>query len=173
MDFITVIFVLFFLDLFDTVGTLVGVGTQAGFMKEGKLPKAGGALLSDAIGTVGGTLLGTSTITSYIESAAGIQAGARTGLANIVTALLLIGSLFFYPLAKMIGGGYEVAKGVFLYPVIAPALVIVGVYMMKGVRDIKWDEPTESIPAFLALISMPVTFSITEGIAFGLYPMQL
>lgn len=167
MDFITVIFVLFFLDLFDTVGTLVGVGTQAGFMKEGKLPRAGGALMSDAIGTVGGTVLGTSTVTSYIESAAGIQAGARTGLANIVTAILLIGALFFYPLAKMIGGGYEVSKGVYLYPVIAPALIIVGVYMMKGVRDIKWDEPTESIPAFLALISMPVTFSITEGIAFG------
>lgn len=167
IDFITVIFVLFFLDLFDTVGTLVGVGTQAGFMKEGRLPRAGGALLSDAIGTVGGTVLGTSTITSYIESAAGVQAGARTGLANIVTALLLLGSLFFYPLAKMIGGGYEVTKGVYLYPVIAPALIIVGVYMMKGVKGIKWDEPTEAIPAFLALISMPVTFSITEGIAFG------
>ncbi len=167
MDFITVIFVLFFLDLFDTVGTLVGISTQAGFMKEGKLPKAGGALLSDAIGTVGGTVLGTSTITSYIESAAGVQAGARTGLANIFTAFLLIGSLFFYPLAKMIGGGYEVSKGIYLYPVIAPALVIVGVYMIKGVAGIKWDEPTEAIPAFLALISMPVTFSITEGIAFG------
>jgi AGZA family xanthine/uracil permease-like MFS transporter len=123
--------------------------------------------MSDAIGTVGGTVLGTSTITSYIESAAGVQAGTRTGLANIMTAILLIGSLFFYPLAKMVGGGYEVSKGVYLYPVIAPALIIVGVYMMKGVTGIRWDEPTESIPSFLALISMPVTFSITEGIAFG------
>jgi len=167
IDFITVIFVLFFLDLFDTVGTLIGVGTQAGFVKGGKLPKAGRALLSDAIGTVGGTLLGTSTITSYIESAAGIQAGARTGLSNIVTAILLICALFFYPLAKMVGGGYEVSKGVYLYPVIAPALIIVGAYMIRGVTGIRWDDPTESIPAFLALISMPVTFSITEGIAFG------
>jgi len=167
VDFIAVVFIFFFLDLFDTVGTLVGVGTHAGFMKEGKMPRAGRALLSDAIGTAGGAVLGTSTITSYIESAAGIQAGAKTGLANIVTAVLLIGAIFFYPLAKMVGGGYEVSKGVFLYPVISPALVIIGVYMMKGVRNINWDEPTDAIPAFLALIIMPVTFSITEGIAFG------
>jgi len=166
--FITVIFVFFFLDLFDTIGTLIGVSEQAGFIKEGKLPRARQALLSDAVGTVTGALLGTSTVTSYIESAAGVAEGGRTGFSNMVTGTLMLMALFFYPLARMIGGGYELSSGVKLYPVIAPALIVVGNMMLKQVKKINWEEPTEALPAFLSLIVMPLTFSITEGIAFGL-----
>jgi len=165
-DILALIFVFFFLDLFDTVGTLVGISERAGFLVDGKLPRAERALLSDAVGTVVGTTLGTSTVTSYIESAAGVSEGGRTGLANMVTALLFILALFFYPLAKMIGG--EVVYGdLHLYPVIAPPLIIVGSMMMTSVKSIKWEDYTESVPAFLTLLVMPLTFSITEGIAFG------
>jgi AGZA family xanthine/uracil permease-like MFS transporter len=166
MNFLTILFVFFFLDLFDTVGTLVGIGERGGFMVDGKLPRAERALLSDAIGTVAGTTLGTSTITSYIESAAGVSEGGRTGLANMVTALLFILAIFFYPLAEMVGGAVQY-EDLQLYPVIAPPLIIVGSMMMTSVKSIKWEDYTESIPAFLALIIMPLTFSITEGIAFG------
>jgi adenine/guanine/hypoxanthine permease len=165
--FITVIFVFIFLDLFDTVGTLVGVGQQAGLMVDGKLPKARQALLSDAVATSGGALLGTSTVTSYIESASGISAGGRTGLTNIVTAILMLLALFFNPLIRMVGAGYPAGENVTLYPIIAPALIIVGSLMLKNVVHIDWDDTTESIPAFLTLLLMPLTFSITEGIAFG------
>jgi len=167
VDFLSIIFVFFFLDLFDTVGTLVGVSEQAGFLKEGRLPRARQALFSDAVGTVSGALLGTSTVTSYVESAAGVAAGGRTGLANVATAVLMLLSLFFYPVVEMVGGGYEMAKGVTLYPVIAPALIMVGSFMIRGVRKINWDDPTEAFPAFLTMLVMPLTFSITEGIAFG------
>jgi AGZA family xanthine/uracil permease-like MFS transporter len=166
-EMISVIFVFFFLALFDTVGTLVGVTQQAGLMKNGELPRARQALLTDAIGTVCGAALGTSTVTAYIESATGVAAGGRTGLANIVTAALFLLSLLFYPLVQMIGGGYEAAPGVMLYPVIAPALILVGTMMMSGVRLIPWDDMTEAIPAFLTIILMPLSVSITEGIAFG------
>jgi AGZA family xanthine/uracil permease-like MFS transporter len=166
-EMISVIFVFFFLALFDTVGTLVGVTQQAGLMKNGELPRARQALLTDAIGTVCGAALGTSTVTAYIESATGVAAGGRTGLANIVTAALFLLSLLFYPLVQMIGGGYEAAPGVTLYPVIAPALILVGTMMMSGVRLIPWDDMTEAIPAFLTIILMPLSVSITEGIAFG------
>jgi AGZA family xanthine/uracil permease-like MFS transporter len=164
---VTVIFVLFFLDLFDTVGTLIGVGQQGNFMKHGRLPRANMAFLADAIGTVEGTLLGTSTITSYIESAAGISSGGRTGFASIVTGILLILSIFFFPLVKMIGGGYNPGQGITLYPITAPALIIVGSMMMSNVTKIDWKDYTEFIPAFLTIMIMPVTFSITEGISFG------
>ena len=165
---ITVIFVLFFLDLFDTVGTLIGVGQQAGFMKQGRLPRANKAFLADAIGTVEGTLLGTSTITSYIESAAGVAAGGKTGFVAIITGIFFLLSLFFYPLVKMIGGGYHPAAGnITLYPITSPALIIVGSMMMANVTRINWKDYTESIPAFLTIMIMPVTFSITEGISFG------
>ncbi len=160
---IPIIFIFFFLDIFDTMGTLIGVSAQAGFLKDGKLPRTNQAMLADAIATVTGTLLGTSTVTSYIESTTGIAQGARTGLANLVTALLFILALFFNPLAEMIGGTY----GNGLHPVIAPALIVVGYLMMKSVVHIIWDDSTESIPAFLVIIMMPFTFSITEGIAFG------
>ena len=159
--------VFFFLDLFDTVGTLVGVGQQSGLMVDGKLPKARRALLSDAVATSTGALLGTSTVTTYIESASGISAGGRTGLTNIITALLMLLALFFHPLIKMVGVGYPIGENVFLYPVIAPALVVVGSMMIKNVTYIDWDDVTESLPAFLTMLMMPLTFSITEGIAFG------
>ncbi len=167
LGLLSVIFIFFFLDLFDTVGTLIGVSEQAGFMRDGKLPRAREAFLSDAIGTVTGAVLGTSTITSYIESASGIAEGARTGLASMVTAVLFVLALFVHPLVEMIGGGVRVDEGYFLYPVIAPALMIVGSFMFRNARNIEWNDPTESIPAFVTLMTMPVTFSITEGISFG------
>ena len=164
---IMAIFIFFFLDLFDTVGTLIGVSQQAGLMVDGKLPKARQALLSDAIATSTGALLGTSTVTSYIESASGISAGGRTGLTNIVTALLMLLALFFSPLIKMVGVGYQIGENAYLYPIIAPALIVVGSLMLRNIVHIDWDDPTESFPAFLTLLMMPLTFSITEGIAFG------
>ena len=164
---ISVIFIFIFLDLFDTVGTLVGVGEQGGFMVDGKLPRARQALLSDAVATSAGALLGTSTVTSYIESASGISAGGRTGLTSIVTAVLMLLALFFNPLIKMVGAGVPVGENTFLYPIVAPALIIIGSLMLKNVVSIDWDDMTESIPAFLTLLLMPLTISITEGIAFG------
>ena len=165
---LSVIFVFFFLDLFDTIGTLIGVSEKAGFIDEdGKLPRARRALLSDATATVFGALLGTSTVTSYIESATGVAEGGRTGLSNVVTATLFILALFTYPLVKMIGGGYQVSEGVMMYPAIAPALIIVGSLMLSGVKKIDWEDVTEAIPAFLTIIIMPITVSITEGIAMG------
>jgi len=173
LKLLPVIFILFFLDLFDTVGTLIGVGEEGGFIKDGKLPRARGALLSDALGTVAGTCLGTSTVTSYIESSTGISQGARTGLSNLVTALLFLLSIFFFPVVKMIGGGYIQNDGLALYPVIAPALIIVGCIMLKNVTKIKWNDYTEAIPSFLTLTIMAFTFSITEGIAFGFISYSL
>jgi AGZA family xanthine/uracil permease-like MFS transporter len=169
---VTIIFIFFFLDLFDTMGTLIGVSEPAGFMKKGKLPRANQAMLSDAIGTVGGALLGTSTVTSYIESATGISQGAKTGLANIFTSFLFLIALFFGPLAGMIGGEYAY-KGLTLHPVVAPPLIIVGYLMMKCVTRINWEDLTEAIPAFLTIIIMPLTVSITEGIAFGFISYSL
>jgi len=169
---ITVVFIFFFLDLFDTMGTLIGVSGPAGFLKEGKLPRANQAMLSDAIGTVGGALLGTSTVTSYIESTTGISQGARTGLANIFTSLLFLVALFFSPLAMMIGGDYNY-NGLILKPIVAPPLIIVGYLMMKCVTFINWEDITEAIPAFLTIIIMPLTMSITEGIAFGFISYSL
>ena len=164
---IPVILVFFFLALFDSVGTLVGVAHQAGLMRDGTLPRARQALLADAIGTVAGAVLGTSTVTAYIESSTGVAAGGRTGLANIVTALLFFLSIFCFPLVQMIGGGYAPGTGLVLYPVVAPALILVGTMMMRGVRTIDWDDSTEAIPAFLTIVMMPLTVSITDGIAFG------
>ena len=166
-EMVAVIFVFFFLALFDSVGTLVGVADQAGLMRDGTLPRARGALLADAAGTVVGAGLGTSTVTAYIESATGIAAGGRTGLANVVTAALFFLALFTSPLVAMIGSGYDAGDGLTLYPVVAPALVMVGTLMVRGVRRIMWEEPTEAIPAFLTVVIMPLTVSITEGIAFG------
>ena len=164
--FFTVIFVFFFLDMFDCVGTLIGVSSAAGFIKDGKLPRANRAILADALGTAEGALLGTSTVSSYIESATGIAQGARTGLANVFTSLLFIAALFFSPLAEMISGEIKF-KELTLHPIIAPPLIIVGYLMMKSVTQINWDDLTEAIPAFLTIAIMPLTVSITEGIAFG------
>ena len=163
----TIIFVFLFMDIFDTVGTAIGVGQAGGFIKDGKLPRAERILLSDAIGTVIGAILGTSTVTSYIESSAGISAGGRTGFASIITAILFLISLFFYPFIKMIGTGIETQTGITLYPVTSPALIIVGFLMMKVILKIKWEDPTESIPAFLSFIGIPFTYNIGEGMALG------
>ena len=184
MDVLLVIFILWFLDLFDTVGTLIGVGERAGLLDErGRLPRARQALFSDAVGTVIGTLVGTSTITSYIESAAGVASGARTGLAAIVTGVCLLLALVLAPLVQMVGAGtqfvhaqtgealLQVVAGttspVVFYPVIAPVLILVGVMMMGTVSRIRWDEYAEAIPAFLTIVIMQFSFSITDGIAWG------
>jgi adenine/guanine/hypoxanthine permease len=169
---VPVVLIFFFLALFDSIGTLVGVGEQAGLMRDGTLPRAREALLADAIGTVAGATLGTSTVTAYIESGAGIAAGGRTGLTSLVTAAMFVLSLLFYPLVRTIGGGY-VVNGTTLYPVIAAPLVLVGTMMIGGLRHVAWDDPTEAIPAFLTVILMPLAVSITEGVAFGVLSYSL
>ncbi len=165
-DLIAVIFVLFFLGLFDTVGTLVGVAEQAGFLENGRLPRAREAMATDAAGTIVGTLLGTSTVTAYVESAAGVQAGARTGLANVVTAVLLLAALFFSPLADMAGAGVRVGEAT-LHPIVAPALILVGSFMIGGIGRINLADPPVAFASFVTMLTMPFTFSITEGIGFG------
>jgi AGZA family xanthine/uracil permease-like MFS transporter len=164
---IDVVFVFFFLALFDSIGTLIGVAGRMGLLRDGTLPRARQALLADAIGTVAGAMLGTSTVTAYIESSTGVAAGGRSGLASVVTAALFVLALFCHPLVKMIGGGYASSGGLVLHPIVAPALVLVGVMMMESVTRIRWDDLTESIPAFLAAITMPLAVSITDGISFG------
>ena len=170
------ILLLLFMLMFDTIGTLIGVSAQAGFLKEGKLPRLSRALVSDAVGTVAGSLLGTSTVSSYIESSAGVQSGARTGLANVVTAALFLLAIFFSPLVKMVGGGYAVPGAtppVVLYPVTAAGLIIVGSLMVTAVRQIRWDDATETIPAFMTIVGIPFTYNIADGLSFGLilYPL--
>ena len=162
-----VIFVFFFLDLFDSIGSLIGIAQQGGFMKGEDLPRAREALMADAIGTTASGLIGNSTVVSYIESATGVAEGARTGLANVMTAALFLLALFFAPLARMIGAGHPDAGGFILYPTVAPALIIVGAFMMRNVGHIAWDKPHEYIPAFITITVIPFTFSITDGIAFG------
>lgn len=168
---LTVILTFLFLDVFDTVGTLVGVSEQAGLLKDGELPRARWALFSDATGTVTGALMGTSTITSYVESAAGVQAGARTGLAAVTTAVLFLASILLYPILAIVASSHEAVAGsaadMAHYPVLAPALIVVGAMMLKGLSRLDWEDPTEFLPAFLTVVLMPLTVSITEGIAFG------
>ena len=163
-ELFAMIFVFFFVDMFDSIGTFTAVGHQAGLLTDGKLPKARQALLTDAVGSAGGALLGTSTVTSYIESSAGIAAGGRTGLTTIVTGLLMLVALFFEPLVSIVGAPVGEAG---LNPAIAPALIIVGSLMIKGIATIEWDDLTEAVPAFLTLVMMPLAFSVKEGIAFG------
>jgi AGZA family xanthine/uracil permease-like MFS transporter len=163
---VAVIFVLFFLGLFDTVGTLVGVAEQAGFLENGRLPRAREAMATDAAGTILGTILGTSTVTAYVESAAGVHAGARTGLANVVTAMLLLAALFFSPLARMAGEGIRVGEAT-VYPIVAPALILVGSFMIRSVTRIDFTDAPAAFASFLTMVTMPFAFSITEGIAFG------
>ncbi len=168
-----VVFIFFFIDLFDTIGTLLGVGHASGLLtKEGKLPRVGKALISDAVGTVAGAAMGTSTVTSYIESSTGVAEGGRTGLANVVTGILFVLAIFFMPLVSMVGGGYNIIADpegipVFKYPVIAAPLIIVGSLMMKGLKEVAWDDPAMAIAAFITVIIMPLTFSIATGISFG------
>jgi AGZA family xanthine/uracil permease-like MFS transporter len=167
LGLVSIIFIFLFMDIFDTVGTLAGVGELGGFLRQGKLPRAGKAMLTDAVGTCVGAACGTPTVTSYIESASGISSGGRSGLASVVTGLAFFVALFFSPLVKMIGGGYQLAGGAILHPITAPALVIVGSMMLHSVTKINWKDYSESIPAFLVFITMPFTFSIATGVAIG------
>jgi AGZA family xanthine/uracil permease-like MFS transporter len=167
LGLVSVVFVFFFLALFDSVGTLIGVSSQGGLLVKGKLPRARQALAADAFGSVFGALFGTSTVTAYVESAAGVAEGGRTGLTNIVTGILMLASLFLYPLSRMAGDGFKLENGFQIYPVVAPALIVVGSMMLRNVSRIRWDDATDSIPAFLTMVIMPFAFSITEGIAFG------
>src|SRR5206468_3287679 len=134
-------------------GTLIGVCEQAGFIKDDKLPRAREAMLSDAIGTVAGAAMGTSTVTSFIESAAGVEQGGRTGLTGLTTAVLFLLALFFSPLIAMIGS-YP--------PITAPALVIVGAMMCQNVSKIAWSDYSESVPSFLIMIGIPLCYSIAD-----------
>ena len=161
---IPIVIIFVFMDVFDTMGTLIGVGEQAGLMKDGKLPRVERAMLADAFGTVAGAALGTSTVTSYIESAAGVEHGGRTGLTALTVAVLFVVALFFYPIVAMVGS-YP--------PITAPALVLVGAMMVRNVTRIEWGDYTEGVPAFLTMIGIPFFYSIADGIALGLitYPV--
>ncbi|MER3448083.1 MAG: guanine permease [Candidatus Dadabacteria bacterium] len=172
-DFVTVTIVFLFMVMFDTIGTLIGVAEVAGFLKNGRLPRASRALMADALGTVVGAALGTSTVTAYIESTTGVSQGGRTGFVAVILSILFLISIPFYPLVRMIGVGYEISHGVFIYPLTAPALIIVGSLMIQSVKNVKWDDLTEGIPAFLTLIGIPFTFSIADGLCFGFisYPL--
>ncbi|MGX1266269.1 AGZA family xanthine/uracil permease-like MFS transporter [Rossellomorea marisflavi] len=164
LQMLTVILTFLFVDFFDTAGTLLAVANQAGLTKDNKLPRAGKALFADSCATVVGAILGTSTTTSYIESSAGVAAGARTGFASVVTGILFVLSIFFFPLL-----------GVITAPVTAPALIIVGVLMVSAIGDIDWKKFEIAVPAFLTIIAMPLTYSIATGIAIGFvfYPITM
>ncbi len=157
LGLLEILFAFLFVDLFDNVGTLVGVCEQGGFVKDGKIPRVGRVLLADAVGTVFGAITGTSTVTSYIESAAGVAAGARTGLANVATAGLFMLAAFCSPLATAIPA-YATA----------PALILVGVLMTQSIAQIAWDDFSEAVPAFITMLATPLTFSIATGLSLGL-----
>lgn len=157
LDMLIVVFTFLFVDMFDTVGTLVGVATKAGLIdKEGRIPRVKQALLADAVGTTVGAMLGTSTVTTYIESASGVEEGGRTGLTALVVAILFFVALFFSQLFLLIPAAAT-----------APALILVGVFMASPVKELDFTDYTEAIPAFLTFILMPLTYSISEGIVFG------
>ncbi|MGB9473017.1 MAG: NCS2 family permease, partial [Candidatus Acidiferrum sp.] len=156
LGFLEILFAFLFVDLFDNVGTLVGVCEQAGFVKDGKIPRVGRVLLADSVGTIFGALTGTSTVTSYIESAAGVAAGARTGLSNMAVAALFLMAMFFSPLAAAIPA-YATA----------PALILVGVLMSQSIAHVKWQDFTEALPAFITMLVTPLAFSIATGLSFG------
>jgi adenine/guanine/hypoxanthine permease len=162
-----------FMAVFDAIGTLVAIGEQGGFFRDGRLPRIRQALLADSAGTVLGACLGTATVTAYVESAAGVAAGARTGRANLVVAAGFLAALFCAPLVRMIGGGIAVEGGAILQPLTAPALIVVGGLMAGNVVHVAWDDPTEAFPAFLVMVGIPFTWSIADGMAFGFvtYPL--
>ncbi len=158
LNMVIILFTFLFVDMFDTVGTLIGVASKANMLtKEGKLPGINKALLADAVGTTFGAILGTSTVTTYVESAAGVAEGGRTGLTSLTTAALFVLALFLAPLFLMVPAAAT-----------APALILVGSFMMSPVQKIDFNDYTESIPAFLTIVMMPLTYSIAEGIAFGM-----
>ncbi|MED3553856.1 NCS2 family permease [Cytobacillus praedii] len=159
-----IILTFLFVDFFDNAGTLVAVANQAGFVKDNKLPRAGKALLSDSIASVSGSVLGTSTVTSFVESSAGVAAGARTGFASLITAGCFLLSLFFFPLLEVVTSA-----------VTAPALIIVGVLMVSSLGKIDWTKFEIAVPSFLTMITMPLSYSIATGIAVGFifYPITM
>lgn len=158
IDMLIVLFTFLFVDMFDTVGTLIGVSTKAGILREdGSIPRAKQALFADAVGTTVGAMLGTSTVTTYVESAAGVEEGGRTGLTSLTTAGMFLLALFLSPLFLLVPGAAT-----------TPALILVGVFMMSPVREIDFSEITEAVPAFLAMVMMPLAYSIAEGIVWGL-----
>jgi len=155
---VIILFTFLFVDMFDTVGTLVGVSSKAGMLdKEGRVPRVKQALFADSIGTTVGAILGTSTVTTYVESASGVAEGGKTGLTSLATAALFLIALFFAPLFTMVPAAAT-----------APALVLVGFFMMSPILKINFDDFSESIPAFITIIIMPLTYSIAEGIVFGM-----
>lgn len=157
IGFIPVIFSFAFVDVFDTLGTLIGVASKARMLDdEGRLPRANKALMADAVATVAGAALGTSTVTTYVESASGVTEGGRTGLTAVVTGVLFLAALFIAPLAGLVPAAAT-----------APILIIVGIFMMEPVMRINFADYMEAIPAFLAIVMMPFTFSIAEGIVWG------
>lgn len=164
VQFIVVVLTFLFVDFFDTAGTLMGVANQAGLVKDNKLPRAGKALLADSLATVTGAIFGTSTTTSYVESTAGVAAGARTGFASVVTGLLFLLSLVFFPVLDVITPA-----------VTAPALIIVGALMVSSLGKIPWERFEIAVPAFLTVIIMPLSYSIATGIAIGFifYPITM
>jgi len=160
---LTVILSFSFVDMFDTIGTLVGTASKANMMdKDGKLPRVNKALLADAVATSAGAMLGTSTVTTYVESAAGVLEGGRTGLTSVVTAALFILALFFAPLVGLVPSEAT-----------APALIIVGVLMMSALKEIDFNDFSDAFPAFLTIVMMPFSYSIANGIAAGMiaYPV--
>ena len=157
LNFVVVVFAFLFVDIFDTLGTLIGCATKANMLdKEGKLPGIKGALMADAVGTTVGACLGTSTITTFVESSSGIAEGGRTGLTSIVSGLLFILALFFSPIFLAIPSFAT-----------APALIVVGFFMMQSVAKINWSDMLEAIPAFICIFALPFMYSISEGISFG------
>ncbi|MFW5889972.1 MAG: NCS2 family permease [Marinilabiliaceae bacterium] len=158
IDMLIVLFTFLFVDMFDTVGTLIGVSSKADMIrKDGTLPRAKQALFADSIGTTVGSILGTSTVTTYVESAAGVAEGGRTGMTALTTAGMFFLALFLSPVFLMVPSAAT-----------APALILVGSFMMSPVMKIKWDDYTESIPVFFTIIMMPLAYSIAEGIVFGM-----
>ena len=156
-EFIVIVFAFLFVDVFDTIGAIIGLSEKAGLIgKDGKLPRVRHVLLSDAAGTVVGAALGTSTVTTYIESAAGIAAGGKTGLTALSVAVFFAVALFFSPLFSTIPAFAT-----------APALVLVGFFMLQSITKIDFTDPSEGVPAFFTIIMMPLTYSIAEGIMFG------
>ena len=156
LNFVVVVFAFLFVDIFDTLGTLIGCATKANMLdKEGKLPGIKGALMADAVGTTVGACLGTSTITTFVESSSGIAEGGRTGLTSVVSGLLFILALFFSPVFLAIPSFAT-----------APALIVVGFFMMQSVAKINWSDMLEAIPAFICIFAMPFMYSISEGISF-------
>lgn len=160
----TVVFAFLLVTIFDTTGTMIGVAEQANLMKEGKLPRAKSALVADAMATTVGAMFGTSPSSAYIESSSGVAVGGRSGLTSLVVAILFLAALFFSPLVSAISS---------LSAITAPALIIVGCYMMEGLGKINWHNFDEAFPAFAVILTMPLTSSIATGIAIGFitYPI--